>query len=259
MIEKIGTRLFAVTPRPLRRILRRLKYAAMARMPQARYWNLAALISPTAAILTDCADERDFFESATPLVELTRKLDLLGPRVRVIDIGCGIGRYEQAICHAVESVLGVDVSSRMVELARKKVQEDNVRFQLVDGCSLTGVPSTQFHLCFSCYVFQHMPRSAVASYFLEVARVLHQGGHFLFQIPTVGGPTYRRALQNGLPGEPPPQHPFGVRCYSIEEMTDLLRKAGLELVNRYDEEGRGTPANASDDPEYEYFLAQKLT
>ena len=57
---------------------------------------------------------------------------------RVLDIGCGTGQTtrEAARAAAVGSALGVDLSSRMIELARRRATEDgigNVAFEQVDA------------------------------------------------------------------------------------------------------------------------------
>jgi len=203
MIERIPSRVLALTPPSVRKGLRRLKLFILGRMSSASYWNFAARISPTAAILTDCTDEKEFYDTGKALAALTRRVGLLEIRPRVLNIGCGIGRFEQAIHAQIESAVGVDVSRRMVERARQEVQANNVRFELVDGRSLNGIASGEFDLCFSSYVFQHIPRAAVASYFQEAARVLKPGGHFLFQISVAGGPEYRQASQYGIRSDPP--------------------------------------------------------
>ncbi|GEM_PF-6323793 len=219
---------FEHTPKPVRNLLRRLKYYTMAKLPGRVYWNFASRVSPTAAILTDCTDEKEFFESARYQVKPLEVLGLLGPQARVLDIGCGIGRVVKSIYPMVESVLGVDISDHMVEQAREKVKASNVSFQRVDGKSLNGVPSEAFDCCYSFFVFQHIPRSSVASYFREVHRVLKPDGRFLFQMQISEDSTRR---------DPPAGHPFGIRLYRVSEVEGLLVNAGFAVAGRYDPSG----------------------
>lgn len=233
-------------PSWVRRVLRRAKYVGMGRLSLATYWNLAAFVSPTAAICTDCVDEERFFELGRNEAKLMRVLGLLGPEVRALDIGCGIGRVERAIHSEVHSIVGVDVSSRMVKLAQQKVPAGNVRFEAVDGWCLATIPSNQFDLCFSFFVFQHMPRAAVRSYFAEVARVLKRGGHFLFQLAVAA---------DGANCEPPPTHPFGMRYYAVQTVAEMLQEAGMILADRFDLQGCSLTGNGVAASADQYFLA----
>jgi SAM-dependent methyltransferase len=240
-------RIFSVTPPAARDGLRRVKHWLLGKMSPAAYWNLAARVSAKAAICTDCVDEKEFFESGKREAELLRRKGLLSLDENVLNLGCGIGRIENAIYKEVNSILGVDVSSRMVELARQKVPAVNVRFQTVDGKTLAGIASEQFDLFVSFIVLQHIPRPSVASYIAEVMRVLKPGGRFLFQIPI---------RTDGTSPEPPPEHPFGMRYYLPEEVDSLLQKAGLVLRERFDAQDRPAPFGAAGLlREYEYFLA----
>jgi SAM-dependent methyltransferase len=242
-------RVFSRTPVGARNWMRKVKYHLMGNMSSAGYWNLAARISAKAAICTDCTDESEFFASGKREAALARKKGLLGTDVKVIDIGCGIGRIENAIYEEVRSVVGVDVSEEMIRKARERVPASNVSFQVVDGHSLNGIASGQYDLCVSFIVFQHIPRSAVANYYLEVGRVLKPTGRFLFQIPL-------RTI--GREVEPPSQHPFGMRYYTVEQVRELLLFAGLTLIERMNQKGDVAPNNpAGDDREYEFYLASK--
>jgi ubiquinone/menaquinone biosynthesis C-methylase UbiE len=221
----------------------------MGKMSPAGYWNLAARVSAKAAIVTDCIDEQQFFASAQREANLMRLKGLLGPEARVINIGCGIGRIEHAIHSEVGSIVGVDVSSRMVELARQKVNFPNVSFRTVDGKSLDGFQSGAYDLCLSFVTLQHIPRANVSSYLAEVARVLRPLGHFLFQIP-IG--TRDQAC------EPPANHPFAMRFYSRREILELLQQSGMQLLECFDAEGNPAPADLNlENPLCEFFVARR--
>lgn len=244
-------RILSVTPLGTRRVMRKFKYYLMGNMSSASYWNAAAKISAKAAIYTDCVDDRQFFESAEREASLSRKKGVLGPQVRALDIGCGIGRVENAIHREVRSIVGVDVSEEMLKRARWTVRAPNVSFRVVDGRSLNGIESGHYDLCLSFMVLQHIPRAAVANYVLEVGRVLKPGGRFLFQIPL--------PEPNGA-SEPPADHPFGVRYYTTSEVRELLRRAGMILLERFDEKAVPAPEDPTlDGPAYQFHLAQRIS
>src|SRR5205823_740640 len=66
----------------------------------------------------------------------------LGPGDDVVEIGCGIGRLTRAVAARARSVRALDVSARMIELAREhNPQLANVEWIVGDGTSLEGVES----------------------------------------------------------------------------------------------------------------------
>jgi ubiquinone/menaquinone biosynthesis C-methylase UbiE len=222
----------------------------MGSMSSSSYWDLAARVSAKAAIYTDCVDDEQFFNSGKREVNLARKMGLLGPSVSALDIGCGIGRVENAICGEVGSIVGVDVSKEMVRKARETVRAANVSFRSVDGQSLQGIDSERFDLCLSFMVLQHIPRTAVASYLIEVGRVLKPGGRFLFQIPLP---------RAGGAKEPPADHPFGVRYYAVDDVRELLSSAGMVLLDRCDVNSVSAPESSESEPQYEFYLARRVS
>lgn len=63
----------------------------------------------------------------------------LGPDWTVLDIGCGTGGYSFAISQRVKHVVGIDVSPKMIALAKQRAQQlqiENVTFLCGDFTSL---------------------------------------------------------------------------------------------------------------------------
>src|SRR3712207_34994 len=64
------------------------------------------------------------------------------PTDEVVEIGCGVGRLTRVIAERVSSVRAVDVSERMLRLAREHNPDlDGVEWMLGDGKTLEGVES----------------------------------------------------------------------------------------------------------------------
>src|SRR5581483_7648383 len=84
--------------------------------------------------------------------------------LKVLELGCGIGRMT---CHLAESfgeVWAADVSGEMIARARERFAHlQNVNWVEIDGVSLAGIPDNYFDLAFSIYVFQHVPSQQVIS------------------------------------------------------------------------------------------------
>ncbi len=95
----------------------------------------------------------------------------------VLDVGCGTGNLTLAILKALGSngrVIAVDISPRMIEVARAKVRDARSTFHVADAESLPlADASCDRIVCFS--VWPHFPdQDAVAH---ELGRVLRPGGH----------------------------------------------------------------------------------
>ena len=132
--------------------------------------------------------------------DLDGLLDALGmevsPGERVVEIGCGIGRLTRPLAERAASVVAVDVSARMLELARRLNPDlANVDWLLGDGASLAGIPAASADVCFSYVVFQHIPDPHVTlGYVREIGRVLRPGG----TAARSGGPRAARSVASGV-------------------------------------------------------------
>lgn len=103
---------------------------------------------------------------------------------RVLEIGCGVGRLTRVLASRASSVVALDVSPRMLELAREHNPSlANVEWVLGDGATLACAESDSFDACVSHVVFQHIPDPAITlSYVREIGRVLRRKGWAAFQI-----------------------------------------------------------------------------
>ncbi|HZC31292.1 MAG TPA: methyltransferase domain-containing protein, partial [Gaiellaceae bacterium] len=116
-------------------------------------------------------------------------------RVRVgreaaLDFGCGVGRLTQALASRFDRVVGVDVSVRMVEIARRLNSYDNVEY-VVNAEPALPFPDESFDFVYSMVVLQHMPPALGRGYIAELVRMLRAGGTLVFQVPDARMPIPR--------------------------------------------------------------------
>jgi ubiquinone/menaquinone biosynthesis C-methylase UbiE len=98
----------------------------------------------------------------------------------VLDIGCGIGRIASELAPRVREVHGIDVSSRMIEVAlRRCAPFDNVRLLKGSGHDLRAFTDASFDAAIAVDTFPYLNQSGaelVSRHFAEARRVLKPGG-----------------------------------------------------------------------------------
>jgi SAM-dependent methyltransferase len=121
---------------------------------------------------------RDAFEVVGPLHRELR------PDMRVLEIGCGVGRMLQFLAVLFDEAHGVDVAPTMVAKAREQLRHvPRAQVHLGDGRTLAGLPDGWFDLVLSFQVFQHVPRREVVDdYVREAHRVARPRALFKFLV-----------------------------------------------------------------------------
>jgi SAM-dependent methyltransferase len=171
-----------------------------------RFWNARAREDAFFFVDNDLRygspDEARFWARGKEAVDVI--LETLGAEVsggdRVVEIGCGVGRLTRELAARAAHVDALDVSSEMLELARRyNPGLGNVRWLQGDGESLAGIADAQADVCFSHVVFQHIPDPAITlDYVREMGRVLADGGWAAFQISNAPAIHRRRPLRERL-------------------------------------------------------------
>jgi SAM-dependent methyltransferase len=158
-----------------------------------RHWDGLAQRDPFWAVLTDSGKKGgqwglgEFL--ATGVAEVgadMERIRLLAPGLRAgraLDFGCGTGRLTQALAAHFESVTGLDISERMIELARKLCAEPRIRFVHSARPDLRLFGDGSFDLVYSRITLQHVAPRYTALYLAEFVRVLAPGGVLLVQVP----------------------------------------------------------------------------
>ena len=105
-------------------------------------------------------------------------------KMRVLEIGCGVGRMTRALAGIFGEVHGVDVSGEMIAQGRQLLAGvPNVHLHRNSGADLSVLGDLRFDFAFSFIVFQHIPSQAIIeNYVREVQRVLRPGSLFKFQV-----------------------------------------------------------------------------
>jgi predicted TPR repeat methyltransferase len=114
------------------------------------------------------------------VLEVMRGWGLLASEHRLLQIGCGIGRFERALSGRVGEAHGVDVSAQMIAAARRRCAGlDGAFFHHTDGRDLGLFAPASFDVVYAVDSFPYLVQAGMAlleAHFAESARVLVPGG-----------------------------------------------------------------------------------
>jgi SAM-dependent methyltransferase len=118
-------------------------------------------------------------------------LALLAEKVRspgrFLDIGCGAGLPVTATLARLGTVVGVDISSIQIALARKNVPSA----ELIHGDIMAqDFAAASFDASVAFYSLSHLPRAEHAELIARVKRWTTPGGYLLATLPRSDDPTY---------------------------------------------------------------------
>lgn len=253
-------------------------------------WETFARHDAMWAILTDPEKRqnkwhpKDFFSTGVEEIDtIIRTIKTRGYKLgsqNALDFGCGIGRLTQPLAKYFEQCYGVDISSKMVELA-KQYNQHGSRCQYIVNQSdaLPVFDDNFFDFIYSNIVLQHIERKYTESYLKEFIRILKPDGLLVFQIPSTRSPDYDVLATENVPVKKRPLHVricsrilkrvplkkeilyslgfsgspaiMEMHCFERSELEDYLRMQGGVILNteRYDAAG---PAFIS----YRYYVTK---
>lgn len=96
----------------------------------------------------------------------------------VLDLGCGGGRYALSVCKRAKQVIGIDISDKMIEIARKKLTPDmSIKF-LVGDATCIPFKNEHFDVIVSLGMFEYLKDPT--PFLSEINRILKKDGILLF-------------------------------------------------------------------------------
>jgi ubiquinone/menaquinone biosynthesis C-methylase UbiE len=125
-------------------------------------------------------DSQAFYE-APALADLVEHLELARARA-VVELGCGTGRFAASLLRErlppSATYLGIDVSTTMVELARRRLAEFGPRAEVrrSDGSPRIDAPDGAFDRYLSTFVLDLLSPADIGAALAEAHRVLEPGG-----------------------------------------------------------------------------------
>jgi len=153
--------------------------------------------------------------------------DLTGKRV--IDMGCGFGWFARwAREHGAASVVGLDLSERMIERARADTSDAAIEYRVAD-LETFELPPAAFDFAYSALAFHYIED------FGRLVRMVHQAltpdSHFVF---TIEHPIYMAASHPHWLTDEDGRKMWPINRYAIEgeRRTDWFAKGVLKYHRR---------------------------
>jgi len=146
--------------------------------------------------------------------------------MKILEIGCGIGRILIPMSKIFGETVGIDISSEMVQLGQKHITNiPNCKILESNGIDLSLFPDNHFDFCYSFIVFQHIPeKQIVEQYIKEVSRILKPDCLFRFQVRgTISTKPKEITTWDGVQ-------------FNSEEIHEIAKKNNFEII----EEGNDT-------------------
>jgi len=227
-------------------------------------WEEFGETNPLWAVLTNNGawDPEEFFGTGRASVEAVlahlaaRSIEV--PKGTVLDFGCGVGRLSRALSAHFERVVGVDIASSMVELARK-LNEDfsGCEFVLNQRGDMSQFDDASLEVVFSLITLQHVEPRYSKAYLADFVRLLKPGGLLIFQLPAKKlekpkklGRSIERGLKELIPSslrekwrerkEKARKNPK-METYAVPrpEIEALLTETGCELLDVVEDDAAG--------------------
>jgi SAM-dependent methyltransferase len=181
----------------------------------------------------------------------------------VEDLGCGRGRHAVPLARRGYRVTGVDISENMLRLARSRAEREGARVEWVKEDMRTFCRHGSFHLALSLFTsFGYFSDAENQQVLANIGKSLKEGGALLLDLRNAGKGlsrledmdrtvevpagslrmsmrfdrrTMRASAEHTLTRSDGIRisSAFDVRIYSMEELWQMIRKAGMEVKDFY--------------------------
>lgn len=197
-------------------------------------WEMAAVTRSTAmdAVLFNVKDEEELWERGREDAQKLKKF--VDKSSIVLDVGCGLGRVEKFLAPECKEIHGVDISGRMLRLAKNNLKDHaNVFLHRTNGRDLSLFTDNKFDFVFSIITLQHLEKEDAYIYIDEIHRVLKWGGEAYLQVPNfLSDKVFKWFVSYANKGS---KHMARVRGYTEPEVEKILRSVGFEKLELHSE------------------------
>lgn len=195
------------------------------------------------AIAEDYSKTYDIPTSDESLVFQNAILSYLKPNYHIVDIGCGTGFSAEYFSNKGMIVDGIDLSSKMIEIAKKK--HPDINFSVADMIEFK--PPQKVDAVYAGYSMFHFDQLDFEKTLRNIKSYLKQGG--IFALVMQEGKGEIEQVEPFLPKEK-----IYIKLYTEKELTSLLSDHGFEILDIK----RKIPKNSKEFPYNKLLIITKL-
>ncbi len=150
--------------------------------------------------------------------------------LRVLDIGCGTGRFLRQLSRALPSahLYGLDLSKHYLAAARQAFADDANASFVVENAESLPFANRYFDAVTSVFMFHELPKKVRRTVCKEAHRVLAPGGRFV--ICDSAQLSDSEEIEDILTSFPKSYHEPFYRGYLNDDLAELLSASGFEVT-----------------------------
>ena len=146
----------------------------------------------------------------------------------ILDIGCGIGRWAEAVVGQCKEYYGVDFSSEMIAVAKENIKKENCHFykmSLVDALSNSGITARKYDIVLMTGVSMYINEDELKESYRLLRKLVNKDSLFYFE-ESVG--KKERLTLNHIWSEDLQDY-YGAIYRTREEYKSLIRECMKEV------------------------------
>lgn len=162
-------------------------------------------------------------EKYAPDIERNKFINLIPKGAKILDAGCGPGRDCYYFAKHGLNIIGVDLSEKLLEIAKKRVPQATF---IKQDLRKLDFPEQSFDGVWVCASLHHLNRNDASRVLGKFFQLLKPNGVLFISVKEgTGEEDVRESLSSGLP-----RHYV---YYKLEELKKLLEKAGFVVTEIY--------------------------
>lgn len=132
-----------------------------------------------------CRDEPNHYSDFCGRPEILEIAVNFGKGKIILDLGCGEGYFARQIAGIASKVIGVDISEKMVGLAREKEKHERkgIEYYVSDAGHMSFLEDSSVDVCIGNYITNYFSPDKLSDLYGEISRVLKKRGSFALLMP----------------------------------------------------------------------------
>ncbi len=145
-----------------------------------------------------------------------------------LEFGCGVGRNLVHLAPYFKDMLGIDISEKHLEQAKKICQKMNISQARVQKSYDYIEDIGQFDFIFTVITLQHIPPPLMKAYIQQLLNMLLPGGIALFQLPVAREKGYKYNEEKCIQKESPLSWQMHILPEKI--VNKIIKQCGCKLL-----------------------------